>query len=55
MQLIITEKPSMAQSIAAALGVKGKKADITRAAISFHICTACGSCLLRGATQEMEL
>lgn len=37
MQLVIAEKPSVAQSIAAALGVKEKKTDISRAAAtSFH-------------------
>ena len=37
MKLIIAEKPSVAQTIAAALGVKERKTDISRAAAaSFH-------------------
>ena len=36
MKLVITETPSAAAAIAVALGVKVKKPDISRAAISFR-------------------
>ena len=45
MKLIIAEKPSVAQTIAAALGVKEKKDGYIEGAFG----TACGSCRLRGA------
>ena len=55
MKLIIAEKPSVAQTIAAALGVKEKKDGYIEGGGCPHFMvrrafgTACGSCRLRGA------
>ena len=54
-RLVIAEKPSVAQTIAAALGIKGKQDGYIEGGgylISWcvgHFGTACGSCRLRGA------
>ena len=60
MQLVIAEKPSVAQSIAAALGVKEKKDGyIEGGGYLIMVCrafgTACGSCRLWGTVPKMEL
>ena len=54
MKLIIAEKPSVAQTIAAALGVKEKKDGYRGRRLPHFMVrrafgTACGSCRLRGA------
>ncbi len=55
-RLVIAEKPSVAQTIAAALGIKGKQDGYIEGVgylISWCVGrafgTACGSCRLRGA------
>ena len=61
MKLVICEKPSVGAAVAAALGVTGKKTDISReTATSFLLVyrafgTAFGSCRLWGTVQKMEL
>ena len=61
LKLVIAEKPSVAGSIAAALGAKEKKDGYIEGGgylISWCVGQfggACGSCRLRGAVQEMEL
>ena len=59
--LVIAEKPSVAQSIAAVLGAGEKKDGFIEGngyLVSWcvgHLGRACGSCRLWGTVQEMEL
>lgn len=59
--LVIAEKPSVAQSIAAVLGAREKKDGFIEGngyLVSWcvgHLIGACGSCRLWGTVQEMEL
>ena len=54
-RLVIAEKPSVAQTIAAALGIKGKQDGYIEGGgylifmVRRAFGTACGSCRLRGA------
>ena len=55
MQLVIAEKPSVAQSIAAALGVKDRGRRLPHFMVCRTFGKACGSCRLWGTVPKMEL